>query len=62
MGKKKARTLKVRRSFEPDRLALTYLKEAYEHLVSEATHTVVDSESESENQLPKSAASEEMAK
>jgi hypothetical protein len=41
MGKKKAKPLKVRCSFEPDRMAAHYLKEAYEQLVPTATCTIV---------------------
>ena len=41
-GKKKARELKVRCSFEPERLSAHYLKEAYEQLVPTATYAIVN--------------------
>ena len=42
MSKKKAQPLQVRRSFEPDRLALSYVQEAYEQLVPTARYKVVN--------------------
>ncbi len=59
MSKKKAKPLKVRCSFEPDRLAMSYLKEAYEQLVPTATYTIVNSDVESIGEPLKSSSSKD---
>jgi hypothetical protein len=61
MGKKKAKPLKVRCSFEPDRLAMSYLKEAYEQLVPTTIYTIVNSDVESIEKPLKSSSSKERA-
>lgn len=45
MAKKKERKLKVNCSYEPNRLAASYLKEAYEQLVPASTRIISNSDS-----------------
>lgn len=61
MAKKKERKLKVKRSFEPDRLAASYLKEAYEQLVPASTRIISNSEPESASHESKSFLDKEIA-
>ena len=62
MGKKKAKPLKVRCSFEPDRMALHYLKEAYEQLVPATRCTVLKQDtSEADKSKPKLSKEERAA-
>ena len=61
MAKKKERKLKVKRSFEPNRLAASYLKEAYEQLVPASTRIISNGDSGSASHESKSFPNKENA-